>query len=125
MPALLGCPLFRSARSVVIGRCTADLRISRWLPGWLSSDAVTISVLQLSTNASAVPHVRITGRSCGMHGHWELVNELTVALPVSLALRFLQLESMYEHEQYCEYKIWSGKDLQRCLARQLRYRRLD
>lgn len=86
---------------------------------------MAISVLKLPTNASAVPHVRVTRRSCGVHGHWGLVNELTVALPVSLALRFLQLKSMYEHEQYCEYNFWSGKDLQRCLGRQLRYRRLD
>jgi hypothetical protein len=84
---------------VVTSRCTADFRISRRLPGWLSADAVAISVFKLPTNASAVPHVRVTRRSFGVHGHWELVNELTVALPVSLALRFLQLESMYEHEQ--------------------------
>jgi len=53
------------------------------------------------------------------------VNELTVPLIVSLALRFFRLEITHEHEQYCEYNRWGGKDLQQCLACQLRYRRLD
>lgn len=60
-----------------------------------------------------------------VHGHLRLVNELTIPLTVPLGLRFFQFEITYEHEQYCEYNRWGGKDLQRCLARHLRYRRLD
>jgi hypothetical protein len=99
--------------------------MARRLPGWLSADAVAIGVFKLPTNASVVPHVRVTRGPCGVHGHSGLVNELTVPLSMSLALRFFRLEITYEHEQYCEYNRWGDKDLQGCLARQLRYQRLD
>jgi hypothetical protein len=40
-----------------------------------------------------MPHVRVIRRP-GMHGHWVPLDEFTVPLPVSLALRFIHLRAL-------------------------------